>query len=221
MHGHAPWHCGFFGKTPQRQNPRRSCPVRHEVFPIVTLAGRQLPDKAVSVLDTACARLSLGQNATPPQIEDATRQLDDLDVQQRVLEREAAVGADHAERLASIAGQKTTVTAELKSLQERRDKETGSRRAIRDVRTKLETAGGPTSRRRRRQRQRRATRSRHRRLCAPISRVSTPSLDTLQGENPLMRVCVDNPNRRRSDFRLDRHPGRQNAAGRNQQPFFR
>src|SRR2546422_470146 len=40
------------------------------------LAGRQLPDKAVSVLDTACARLSLGQNATPPQIEDATRQFD-------------------------------------------------------------------------------------------------------------------------------------------------
>ena len=38
------------------------------------LAGRQLPDKAVSVLDTACARLSLGQNATPPAIEDAIRQ---------------------------------------------------------------------------------------------------------------------------------------------------
>ena len=37
------------------------------------LAGRQLPDKAVSVLDTACARLSLGQNTTPPAIEDSTR----------------------------------------------------------------------------------------------------------------------------------------------------
>src|SRR5258706_5914491 len=87
------------------------------------LAGRQLPDKAVSVLDTACARLSLGQNATPPQIEDTTRQLDDLEVQQRVLEREAAVGSDHAERLTSIAGQKTTLAAQLKSLQERRDHE--------------------------------------------------------------------------------------------------
>src|SRR5205809_2374342 len=87
------------------------------------LAGRQLPDKAVSVLDTACARLSLGQNATPPQIEDASRQLDDLEVQQRVLQREAAVGSDHAERLASIAGQKTELSAQLKSLQERRDKE--------------------------------------------------------------------------------------------------
>ncbi|MGC2329087.1 MAG: AAA family ATPase, partial [Candidatus Sulfotelmatobacter sp.] len=48
------------------------------------LAGRQLPDKAVSVLDTACARLSLGQNATPAAIEDCIRQLDDLEVQERV-----------------------------------------------------------------------------------------------------------------------------------------
>ena len=66
------------------------------------LAGRQLPDKAVSVLDTACARLALGQNATPPAIEDASRTLDDLEVQKRVLERETAVGADHAERLQEI-----------------------------------------------------------------------------------------------------------------------
>ena len=66
------------------------------------LAGRQLPDKAVSVLDTACARLALGQSATPPPIEDASRRLDDLAVQKRILEREAAVGADHRERLERI-----------------------------------------------------------------------------------------------------------------------
>ena len=40
------------------------------------IAGRQLPDKSVSVLDTACARLSLGQNTIPPAIEDATRNLE-------------------------------------------------------------------------------------------------------------------------------------------------
>ena len=70
------------------------------------LPDRQLPDKAVSVLDTACARLALGQNAIPPAIEDAMRTLDDLAVQTRVLEREVAVGADHGERLAAIAEQK-------------------------------------------------------------------------------------------------------------------
>src|SRR5208283_1585179 len=69
------------------------------------LAGRQLPDKAVSVLDTACARLSLGQNTIPPPIEDATRQLDDLGVQKRVLEREMSTGADHVDRLKQIDSQ--------------------------------------------------------------------------------------------------------------------
>ena len=154
------------------------------------LAGRQLPDKAISVLDTACARLSLGQNATPPQIEDATRQLDDLEVQQRVLEREVVVGSDHSERLASIAAQKTTLVAQLKSLQERRDKEVTLVGQIRDVRTKLETAAAP-----------RAAAgagsgsATQPALDAAALRVDlirlNAELDALQGENPLMRVCVD------------------------------
>src|SRR5713101_6089968 len=154
------------------------------------LAGRQLPDKAVSVLDTACARLSLGQNATPPQIEDATRQLDDLEVQQRVLQREAAVGSDHAERLAAIAGQKTELSAQLKSLQERRDKEVSLVGKIRDVRTQLETAAAPRA----------ATGNGGATAAKPaldtaalqaeLARLNA-ELDALQGENPLMRVCVD------------------------------
>ncbi len=102
------------------------------------LAGRQLPDKAVSVLDTACARLSLGQNATPPAIEDAVRQLDDLEVQERVLNREAAVGADHSERLEQIGKQKTDVQGSLTAMRERWDKERDLVAKIRDIRTKLE-----------------------------------------------------------------------------------
>ena len=104
------------------------------------LAGRQLPDKAVSVLDTACARLALGQSATPPAIEDATRQLDDLEVQQRILEREGAIGADHRERLEQIAKQKAEVEASLKTLRERWTKEHELVSKIRDLRTQLEAA---------------------------------------------------------------------------------
>ena len=104
------------------------------------LAGRQLPDKAVSVLDTACARLALGQSATPPAIEDATRQLDDLEVQQRILEREGAIGADHAERLEQIAKQKAEVEARLKTLRERWTKEHELVSKIRDLRAQLEAA---------------------------------------------------------------------------------
>jgi type VI secretion system protein VasG len=102
------------------------------------LAGRQLPDKAVSILDTACARLALGQNATPPAIEDAVRQIDDLEVQGRVLRREVAVGADHSERLDQIEQQKVDGEAHLKLLRERWDKERDLVLQIRDIRTKLE-----------------------------------------------------------------------------------
>ncbi len=102
------------------------------------LAGRQLPDKAVSVLDTACARLSLGQNATPPAIEDSVRQLDDLEVQERILQRETAVGADHRERLGEIGKLKSDVQARLSTLRGRWDKEKELVTQIRDIRTKLE-----------------------------------------------------------------------------------
>jgi type VI secretion system protein VasG len=158
------------------------------------LAGRQLPDKAVSVMDTACARLSLGQNATPPAIEDAMRQVDDLDVQQRVLEREAAVGTDHTERLANIAKQRTEVAARLKTLEERRGKELALVSRIRDIRTQLEAAvAAPTaapaataaSAGTAAQPATDATA-----LRAELEKLNT-ELDALQGDSPLMRVCVD------------------------------
>ena len=103
------------------------------------LAGRQLPDKAVSILDTACARLSLGQNATPPALEDTTRQIDALEVQKRILDRETVVGADHQEKLGEIEEQKTVATTKLKALQERWDKERELVTKIRELREKLET----------------------------------------------------------------------------------
>jgi type VI secretion system protein VasG len=102
------------------------------------LAGRQLPDKAVSILDTACARLALGQSATPPAIEDCMRQIDDLVVQKRILDRESVVGADHRERLAEIATQKTEIESRLAGLRTRFEKERGLVMQIRDLRAKIE-----------------------------------------------------------------------------------
>jgi type VI secretion system protein VasG len=102
------------------------------------LPDRQLPDKAVSVLDTACARLSLGQNTTPAAIEDATRTLADLDVQCRVLTREAAVGADHDERLDEIASQREAVVQQLAVLNARWEKEREIVSRVREIRAELE-----------------------------------------------------------------------------------
>ena len=63
------------------------------------ITGRQLPDKCVSVLDTACARVAIGQAATPGPVEDAQRQITQLGVEIAVLEREAITGANHQERI--------------------------------------------------------------------------------------------------------------------------
>ncbi|MGO4376671.1 type VI secretion system ATPase TssH [Pseudoduganella sp. RAF19] len=57
------------------------------------ITGRQLPDKAVSVLDTACARVALGQTSAPALLEDAARQIERLSSQIAALERDIAEGA--------------------------------------------------------------------------------------------------------------------------------
>ena len=104
-----------------------------------------MPDKAVSVLDTACARLALGQNSIPPQLEAAQRELDDLNVQDRVLKREAATGADHEERLSQIAEKKAAVEKQLGELKERFQKELDLVNRIREIRVKLEGEPAPAA----------------------------------------------------------------------------
>src|SRR4051794_6209285 len=102
------------------------------------LPDRQLPDKAVSVLDTACARLALGHNAIPPGIENATRLLDDLSVQTRILERESQLGADHGARLSQIAQQREETESQLGELRGRWERERGLVERIRELRSTLE-----------------------------------------------------------------------------------
>src|SRR5207248_3525377 len=70
------------------------------------ISGRQLPDKSVSVLDTACARVAIGQTANPAAMEDCQRMISQIETEFRVLERESAVGGNHRERLACLATEK-------------------------------------------------------------------------------------------------------------------
>ena len=114
------------------------------------IAGRQLPDKAVSVLDTACARLSLGQNSTPPRIEGISRRVDSLDVQKRVLARETVIGADHSERQLEIETQIIAAREEFASLQAQFEKEKALVGRIRELQIVLESrveddASAPTN----------------------------------------------------------------------------
>jgi len=73
------------------------------------LSGRQLPDKAVSLIDTACARVAIGQSSVPPAIEDARRQIDAMTTAIEILKREQEAGADHAKQIAELEEQKAGV----------------------------------------------------------------------------------------------------------------
>src|SRR5262249_41878371 len=61
------------------------------------LTERQLPDKAVSLLDTACARVALSRSATPAALGDCQREIGHPDLELGILQREAATGARHGE----------------------------------------------------------------------------------------------------------------------------
>jgi len=71
------------------------------------ISGRQLPDKAVSVLDTACAKVALGQSATPGAIEDDQKTLERLQGEINALEREQSAGAEHDARLKALNEQRS------------------------------------------------------------------------------------------------------------------
>ncbi len=141
------------------------------------IAGRQLPDKAVSVLDTACARLALGHNSMPPALEDVMRQIDSLEVQKRVLERENIIGADHGERLLEIEDRIIAGKATLEELQHRWEKEKTLVAAIRELQIKLEADMEKDKK----------TGSEELKKLAELE----AELAALQGEHGLMSVSVD------------------------------
>ncbi|MFO7179943.1 MAG: type VI secretion system ATPase TssH [Pseudomonadota bacterium] len=58
------------------------------------IPDRQLPDKAVSLLDTACARVAVSQHAIPPEVEDSRRRIEALEEELRIIARERAIGID-------------------------------------------------------------------------------------------------------------------------------
>jgi len=82
------------------------------------ITGRQLPDKAISLLDTACARVGISQAATPAPVEDLERRVGLLDSEVRMLEREAKAGSDVKAKLDSLATEREELVAEKDRLSE-------------------------------------------------------------------------------------------------------
>lgn len=81
------------------------------------IPARQLPDKAISLLDTACARVAVSQHATPPAIERIQKQLDALGLEREAIEKEAAFGREHSQRRDEIAQMTQQLGGQLEQLQ--------------------------------------------------------------------------------------------------------
>ncbi|HJV82747.1 type VI secretion system ATPase TssH [Noviherbaspirillum sp.] len=162
------------------------------------ISGRQLPDKAISVLDTACARVALGNSATPGSIEDRRRSIMALSEEIAALEREMASGGSHVGRLGELRAEREASQAQLALDESRWEIEKSLVRKIQELCAQLE--GGPH-----------AGTGRADALeaggVAAINEKAVPAPDSaararelgrlreelisLQGEKPLVPVCVD------------------------------
>lgn len=101
------------------------------------IPARQLPDKAISLLDTACARVAVSQHAVPAPIEDARRRIDSLRVEQERIGRECALGTGDSARRDAIDHDIATARAELDRLDTRWQTERDALTAIVDARALL------------------------------------------------------------------------------------
>ena len=137
------------------------------------IPARQLPDKAVSLIDTACAHVAMSQAATPHAIVDRRRRLGMLAAEQAMLRRETAAGTEHAERSAALATQQSALAAELAALTARLAQERELVAQIGSVRSALECEAPDASAQR-----------------AKLGALSA-ELAAVQGEAPLVLPVVD------------------------------
>ncbi|WKB52787.1 type VI secretion system ATPase TssH [Eleftheria terrae] len=154
------------------------------------ITGRQLPDKAISVLDTACAKVALGQSSTPAAIEDGRRQLEQIALETAALERESALGATHLVRLQELRSQRQAVQDRLGSDEARWEQEKALVQEIVALRSRLEQSPPalpvPVE----------ATAKPRRKASAaspvpPELAAKLAQLAALQGESPLVPMQVD------------------------------
>ncbi len=107
------------------------------------IPARQLPDKGVSLLDTACARVGMSQAAIPAPVEDRQRRLSLIDTELGAIAREEATGADHKARREALEQEHAKVSAELAEVMNRWEEEKALVAKMRDLRHQIEAAAVP------------------------------------------------------------------------------
>jgi len=139
------------------------------------IPSRQLPDKAISLIDTACARVAMSQAAIPAPIEDLRRQIDLIDTELGILDRETATGGAHDARIAEITEQKLAAQNALAALETRFEQEKKLATEISSIRTQIENKEDTADKAE---------------LRTKLNAVHD-ELRTLQGETPLIFPVVD------------------------------
>jgi len=160
------------------------------------IPSRQLPDKAVSLIDTACARVAISQHATPPQVEDTRRQIESLETELNILKRELNTGSSHEERIAEIEKQLVERKAHLEELSGHWTKEKELVGKIIDLKDKLHAAANPPAEAKK---DGAAATKPETTAAPPVDRTALlaelrtleAELATLQGESPLVFPKVD------------------------------
>jgi type VI secretion system protein VasG len=163
------------------------------------IPARQLPDKAVSLTDTACARVAVSQHATPPEVEDRQRRIETLNTEIEIIDREAAIGIDVGKRRTAAQDKLAAVKEELATLERRWKAEQALVTKILGIRAKLREGRSPvegTSSELERKAQalraeRQALRSEDREGLLSELRGLQAELAGMQGETPLVLPTVD------------------------------
>src|SRR6185437_7175540 len=147
--------------------------------------------KAVSVLDTACARVALGLLAEPSALEDSRRRISLINTEMDIREREAVTGGDHSERLRELSNEKATEEARLTELRTRWEEEKRLVGEIAEIRHKLEQHARPdVGDGKGKDSPRPLTPQEVASLQADLAKLNK-QLASLQGEHPLLQPCVD------------------------------
>ncbi len=139
------------------------------------IPSRQLPDKAVSLIDTACSRVGMSQAAIPPPIEDRQRRMSLIDTEVGILDREIAAGEPHEVRREDLLAERAKLADELTELQARWEQEKGLAAEMHEVRSKIEDPADTEDKQV---------------LRTKLTETSA-KLRTLQGETPLIYPVVD------------------------------
>ncbi len=107
------------------------------------IPARQLPDKAVSLLDTACARVAISQHAVPPEVDDCRKRIEALETELGIIGREQAIGIDAASRRANAAAKHAQERERLTGLEANGQREKALVDKILELRQKLRAGAAP------------------------------------------------------------------------------